>query len=538
MGLLWGLRLFNSLLKRLCGPWRVCSLSARLLVLNAVLILLSLLLGATAYIGGSALARNRLLNHQMETEVDYVVETLNQRAAAVEAAASFLANDFNALSAIQEDDGAAVSALDTRLEAVQSCFDLALIQVYGDHEQMETELTVYGSLRDPSLLNLSEPHSPVIRSVDGRLLLLSQAPISDSARAVIAGIDLETELKRIINTGRLPADLGLVFRGTYAVTRSGLPFDSAGLPRSARTWEQAVTVGSSSVELLVIRRTEDIERATNAGLAVMLGGSLLTIALLAGVNGIAAWSVAAPICALSTAAHTTAQGGLSGELVVKDCLIVDGEDEIGLLARSLDDLTTKLRELSADLKRETVARCAELTTVAEIARAFSRGFELDTVLRESVQIIGTCLEVLCSSVCQVEVFLVEPNADVVVLREAVDEKGREPPRGHMQIPFGSKCPVGRAAATGRPQVIQNVKTEPVHLKPPLLMETYSAVAIPLLVEDTVVGVLDVQSREPGAFTPDVIRLLSVLSDQIAYGVRTARRNEEGPSGPKEQLDLC
>jgi HAMP domain-containing protein len=474
----------------------------------------------------------------METEVDYVVETLNQRAAAVEAAASFLANDFNALSAIQEDDGAAVSALDTRLEAVQSCFDLALIQVYGDHEQMETELTVYGSLRDPSLLNLSEPHSPVIRSVDGRLLLLSQAPISDSARAVIAGIDLETELKRIINTGRLPADLGLVFRGTYAVTRSGLPFDSAGLPRSARTWEQAVTVGSSSVELLVIRRTEDIERATNAGLAVMLGGSLLTIALLAGVNGIAAWSVAAPICALSTAAHTTAQGGLSGELVVKDCLIVDGEDEIGLLARSLDDLTTKLRELSADLKRETVARCAELTAVAEIARAFSPGFELDTVLRESVQIIGTCLEVLCPSVCQVEVFLVEPNADVVVLREAVDEKGREPPRGHMQIPFGSKCPVGRAAATGRPQVIQNVKTEPVHLKPPLLMETYSAVAIPLLVEDTVVGVLDVQSREPGAFTPDVIRLLSVLSDQIAYGVRTARRNEEGPSGPKEQLDLC
>jgi putative methionine-R-sulfoxide reductase with GAF domain len=87
-------------------------------------------------------------------------------------------------------------------------------------------------------------------------------------------------------------------------------------------------------------------------------------------------------------------------------------------------------------------------------------------------------------------------------------------------------------------VIQNVKTEPLHLKPPLLMETYSAVAIPLLVEDTVVGVLDIQSRQPGAFAPDIIRLLSVLSDQIASGVAHARRHEQGPPGPKEHLDLC
>lgn len=521
----WSLRLFDSLLKRLCRPWWIRSLSAKLLVVNAVVILLSLLLSGAAYIGGSALARNRFLSHQIGAEVDYVVETLNRRTATVSAAASFLANDSVTLAAVQEGGEAAMSALNTRLEAVQDCFDLALIQVYEQQGQMETELTVYGSAGESSLLNLTEPHEPVIRSVGGRLLLLSEASIPNSAGAVIAGLDLETELKRILTTVRLPADLGLDFRGTYAATRPGLPFDSSGLLRPAHTWEQSVSVGSSSVELLVVRRAEDIERAANAGLVVMLGSSLLTILLLAGINGIAAWSVTAPVYALSMAARAAVKGESDRELGVKGCSVVNREDEIGLLARSLDDLTAKLRTLGADLERETVARCAGLTAVAEITRTFSSGLELDTILQQSVQIIRKCLEVLCPSACHVGIFLVEPNSDAFVLKKTVDEMGNEPHRERMRIPFGSKCPVGRAAATGRPQVIQNVKTEPVHLKPPLLMETYSAVAIPLLAEDAVVGVLDIQSRQPGAFSSDIIRLLSVLSGQIASGVAHARRHE-------------
>lgn len=360
-----------------------------------------------------------------------------------------------------------------------------------------------------------------------------------SAGTVIAGIDLETELKNILATGLLPADLGLGFRGTYATTRQGLTLESSGLSRAVQSWEQSITVGSSHAELLMVRRTEDIERATNAGLVVILGSSLLMTALLAGVNGIAAWSIAAPICALSTAARAAARGELDGEPGVKDgSLTVDGEDEIGLLARSLGDLTAKLRELHTDLEGEIVARCTELTAVAEIARALAQGMELDTILRFSVKIIGPCLADSCPSVYHVGVFLVEPGAEADVLNETASRTKKELHREQFHIPFGSKCPMGRAAATGRPQVIQNVKTERVHLKPPLLMETYSAVAIPLLVEDTVVGVLDVQSRQPGTFTPDIIRLLSVLSDQIASGVRNARWREQGPSGPKEQLELC
>ncbi|MFO7742402.1 MAG: GAF domain-containing protein [Anaerolineae bacterium] len=541
MGLRCGLGLFHSLLERLWRPWRMRSLSAKLLVPNGVLIVLSLLLSATAHIGGSALARNRFLKHQIGTDVDYIVETLNQQAAGVSVAAFLLANDFATLEVIQERDEAAMSALHRRMETVRDGFDLSLIQVYEQQGQMETELAVYvyGPPGESPLLNLTEPHEPVIRSVGGRLLLLSQAPMPESAGTVIAGIDLETELKRILTTGRLPVDLGLYFRGQYVATRPGLPFDSPGLTGVAHSRRQSVTVGSSHVELLVVRRTDDIERATNAGLVVVLGSSLLTTALLAGVNGIAGWSIAAPICALSTAARAAARGESDGELGVKGgSLMFHGEDEIGLLAGSLDDLTTKLRELRTDLERETTVHSAELRTVVKIARAFSLELDLDRILQHLVDIIGACLGDLCPSVCHVAVFLVESGPDAAILKEAASETDKELHREQFHIPFGSKCPVGRAAATGRPQVIQNVKTEPAHLKPPLLMETYSAVANPLLVDDTVVGVLDVQSRQLGTFTPDIVRLLGVLADQIASGVRNARRHEQGPSGPKEQSGLC
>jgi hypothetical protein len=89
----------------------VRSLGGKLLVANRVVTLLCLLLSGAGTIGGSALARNQFLSHQVGTEVDYVVEALNQRAATVSRAASFLANDSIAVAAFREGSGAAVSAL-------------------------------------------------------------------------------------------------------------------------------------------------------------------------------------------------------------------------------------------------------------------------------------------------------------------------------------------------------------------------------------------------------------------------------------------
>jgi GAF domain-containing protein len=53
---------------------------------------------------------------------------------------------------------------------------------------------------------------------------------------------------------------------------------------------------------------------------------------------------------------------------------------------------------------------------------------------------------------------------------------------------------------------------------PLLPETRSEAAVPLRVGDRIVGVMDVQSNEPGAFQEDDVRTLQILADQLAVAV--------------------
>src|SRR5574341_454246 len=47
-------------------------------------------------------------------------------------------------------------------------------------------------------------------------------------------------------------------------------------------------------------------------------------------------------------------------------------------------------------------------------------------------------------------------------------------------------------------------------------------ALPLVVSDRVLGALDVQSTEPGAFTQDDIATLQLLADQVAVAIDNAR----------------
>ena len=51
-------------------------------------------------------------------------------------------------------------------------------------------------------------------------------------------------------------------------------------------------------------------------------------------------------------------------------------------------------------------------------------------------------------------------------------------------------------------------------------------AVPLIVQDRVVGVLDVESERIGFFTEDHQRTLSLLAPQIASSVENARLYEE------------
>ena len=100
----------------------------------------------------------------------------------------------------------------------------------------------------------------------------------------------------------------------------------------------------------------------------------------------------------------------------------------------------------------------------------------------------------------------------------------------------TNCPwaaglIGTAAASGETVLRPTLAEDPDWQPNPLLPETKGEIAVPIKWQDTVLGVLDVQSNQAGALTEDDRLLLEGLCGQIAIAmhsaelVETVRQNE-------------
>ncbi len=98
-------------------------------------------------------------------------------------------------------------------------------------------------------------------------------------------------------------------------------------------------------------------------------------------------------------------------------------------------------------------------------------------------------------------------------------------RGH-RLKIGETGIVGYVTSTGRPRVALDTGTDVVFFNNPDLPETRSEVALPLLIENRIIGALDVQSTEPNAFNQEYVDVLSTLADQVSIAIQNARQYEE------------
>ncbi|MBM3810154.1 MAG: GAF domain-containing protein [Acidimicrobiia bacterium] len=103
------------------------------------------------------------------------------------------------------------------------------------------------------------------------------------------------------------------------------------------------------------------------------------------------------------------------------------------------------------------------------------------------------------------------------------------------IPFG-KGITGSAAELRQPVLVEDTKNDPRYI------ETHagirSEVAIPLLMPDRLLGVMDLESERLGFFTQDHVQTLGLLAPLVAQAVENARLYEEVAAGKKRmEADL-
>ncbi len=98
-------------------------------------------------------------------------------------------------------------------------------------------------------------------------------------------------------------------------------------------------------------------------------------------------------------------------------------------------------------------------------------------------------------------------------------------RNH-RLRVGEQGIVGNVTRSGIPRVAMDVGDDAVFFDNPDLPETHSEMALPLQISSQVIGALDVQSTETGAFTDEDIQMLSLLANQVSLAIENARLFED------------
>jgi phosphoserine phosphatase RsbU/P len=163
-----------------------------------------------------------------------------------------------------------------------------------------------------------------------------------------------------------------------------------------------------------------------------------------------------------------------------------------------------------------------LTTLVEISHDITSILDLDQLLRKIADLTNRIIPYQIFAI-----FLVDEAKGDLYYRFGIGHEQQIVQK--LRIGFGEGL-IGTAAKEQRPVVVDDVRTDPRYIE--VVKAARSELALPLIVKNRVVGVLDIESPEIGYFRDQQVRFLNLLASQIAIAIDNAsiyeseRRNRE------------
>ena len=205
---------------------------------------------------------------------------------------------------------------------------------------------------------------------------------------------------------------------------------------------------------------------------------------------------------------------------------VNSADEVGVLAQTFNTMTAQLGQAFTDVNR----RAAELATVAEVGTATATILNTDRLLQEVVDLTKERFNLYHS-----HIYLLDEKGENLILTAGAGEPGRIMAAEKRSISLGQQSLVARAAREQKGVIVNDVTLAPDFLPNPLLPDTRSELAVPMIVGGKVIGVFDVQSNQVGRFADSDISIQTTLAAQVAVSLQNVRSFEQSKSQAELEL---
>jgi GAF domain-containing protein len=186
-------------------------------------------------------------------------------------------------------------------------------------------------------------------------------------------------------------------------------------------------------------------------------------------------------------------------------------------AEALAETNRQLQTIRTSLEEQVVERTQGLVTVGTINERLIAILDLEQLLAEVVNEVRTRFDYY-----HAHIYLLDEAQQNLVVAEGTGAAGAELKEKRHSIPINAPASLVARAARSRQIVnIENVRKATDWLPNDLLPDTHSEIAVPIVLDDQVVGVLDVQDDEVAGFDEGDESVLRSLANQVAVAIRNA-----------------
>lgn len=162
-------------------------------------------------------------------------------------------------------------------------------------------------------------------------------------------------------------------------------------------------------------------------------------------------------------------------------------------------------------------RALRLEAAAEVSRAASNILNPDELIHKAVELIRERFNLY-----YVGLFLLDEEGRYARLCAGTGEAGNRMVTQEHRLGVGGNSMIGWCIANQQARIALDVGIEPMRFENPLLPDTRSELALPLLARGMAIGALSVQSDREAAFTDNDIAILQSMADQLANAIENTR----------------